>query len=82
MALTLNGSTRWPSAKELQRLGETRVGATPSQIRAILESIREAIRSTSLELHGYIKDHPDFEVVGKRMLQEWEKGTTLLHHRA
>jgi serine/threonine-protein kinase HipA len=82
MALTLNGSTRWPSAKELQRLGETRVGATPSQIRAILESIREAIRSTSLELHAYIKDHPDFEVVGKRMLQEWEKGTTLLHYSA
>ena len=29
MALTLNGSTQWPSAKELQRLGETRLGASP-----------------------------------------------------
>jgi serine/threonine-protein kinase HipA len=82
MALTLNGSTRWPSTKELQRLGETRVGATPSQVRAILESIREAIRSTSLELYAYIKDHPDFAVIGKRMLQEWEKGTTLSHNPA
>jgi serine/threonine-protein kinase HipA len=82
MALTLNGSTQWPSAKELQRLGETRVGATPSQIRAILESIQEAIRSTSLELHAYIKDHSDFAVIGKRMLQEWEKGTTLLRNPA
>ena len=82
MALTLNGSTQWPSAKELQRLGETRVGATPSQIRSILERIQEAIRSTSLELHAYIKGHPDFAVIGKRMLQEWEKGTTLFGNPA
>ena len=27
MALTLNGTTKWASAKELQRLGETRMGA-------------------------------------------------------
>jgi serine/threonine-protein kinase HipA len=77
MALTLNGSTRWPSAKELQRLGETRVGAPPSQVRAILENIREAIRSTSLELRAYNKDHPDFAVIGKRMLEEWEKGAAI-----
>ncbi len=29
MALTLNGSTRWPGAKDLQRLGETRAGLAP-----------------------------------------------------
>ena len=29
MALTLNGTTKWASPKELQRLGETRMGATP-----------------------------------------------------
>ena len=27
MALTLNGTTKWASAKELQRLGETRTEA-------------------------------------------------------
>jgi hypothetical protein len=31
MALTLNGTTKWPSAKELRRLGETRMGATPAR---------------------------------------------------
>src|SRR5215469_332644 len=30
MALTLNGSTRWPATKDLQRLGETRIGGSPS----------------------------------------------------
>src|SRR5438270_2458366 len=36
MALTLNGSTRWPTAKELRKLGETRVSLQPAKIRQIL----------------------------------------------
>jgi serine/threonine-protein kinase HipA len=75
MALTLNGSTRWPAAKELQRLGETRSGGTPSQMRNILNRIAEAIHDTSTEVRAYIKEHPDFVDIGRRMLQEWEKGT-------
>src|ERR1700728_1622990 len=55
MALTLNGSTRWPTAKELQRLGETRMGATPARVRQILERIDAAIADTSKELQAYIK---------------------------
>ena len=30
MALTLNGSARWPSVKDLQRLGEARMGGSPA----------------------------------------------------
>jgi serine/threonine-protein kinase HipA len=74
MALTLNGSTRWPAAKELQRLGETRAGATPSQAKSILQSIAEAVHSTSAEMRLYMKAHPDFAEIGERMLREWETG--------
>src|ERR1700731_3810382 len=42
MALTLNGTTKWASVKELQRLGETRMGGTPSRVRQILERIDAA----------------------------------------
>lgn len=77
MALTLNGSTRWPSTKDLQRLGETRIGGSPSQIRGILERIAEAIGSTSNEVRAYVKEHQDFADIGERMLQEWEKGAAL-----
>jgi serine/threonine-protein kinase HipA len=73
MALTLNGSTRWPTAKELQRLGETRAGGSPSQIRNILDRIAEAIHSTSAEVRVYMKEHPDFADIGRRMLREWGK---------
>ena len=44
VALTFNGSTRWPTAKELRKLGETRAGGTPAKIRQNLERIAEAIQ--------------------------------------
>jgi serine/threonine-protein kinase HipA len=77
MALTLNGTTKWASAKELQRLGETRMGGTPARVRQILERIDAAIADTSKELHAYIKAHAEFIETGNRMLQQWEQGVAL-----
>jgi serine/threonine-protein kinase HipA len=76
LALTLNGSTRWPTAKELRKLGETRGGDTPAKIRRALERIAEAIQETTAEVHAYMKEHPEFAEIGHRMLQEWENGMT------
>jgi serine/threonine-protein kinase HipA len=77
MALTLNGTTKWPNAKELLRLGETRMGGTPSRVKQILERVRAAISSTSAEVHLYIKEHGDFIEIGEKMLREWQEGSTL-----
>src|SRR5437763_654897 len=77
MALTLNGTTKWASAKELQRLGETRLGRTPARVREILQGIEAAIADTSKELRGYIKAHPEFIDIGNRMLQEWQHGVAV-----
>ena len=77
MALTLNGTTKWASAKELQRLGETRMGGTPARVREILEHITDAIADASQELRTYIKGHQEFEEIGNRMLHEWEQGIAL-----
>jgi serine/threonine-protein kinase HipA len=74
LALTLNGSTNWPTAKELRRLGETRAGGTPAKIRQILERIAEAIQDTTREVRAYMKEHQEFAEIGQRMLQEWESG--------
>jgi serine/threonine-protein kinase HipA len=76
MALTLNGSTRWPSAKELRKLGETRLGSPPSRMKQILERIDEAISATNADVRAYIRQQPDFAETGERMLQEWEKGAS------
>ena len=74
MALTLNGTTKWPKNKELQRLGETRMGASPARVKEIMGRIGEAMEATSQELRAYTKGHQEFEEVGSRMLQEWEQG--------
>ncbi len=74
MALTLNGTTKWPKAKELQRLGETRMGASPARVKEIMGRIGEAMGATSQELRAYTKGHQEFEEVGSRMLQQWEQG--------
>jgi serine/threonine-protein kinase HipA len=77
MALTLNGTTQWASAKELQRLGETRMGGSPARVRSILERIIDAVADTSKEVRAYIKRHPEFDDIGNRMLHEWEQGVAL-----
>jgi serine/threonine-protein kinase HipA len=74
MALTLNGTTKWPSAKDLRRLGEVRLGSTPARVRAILESVDTALISTAGEMRVYTKMHGEFSDIGNRMLQEWEQG--------
>ena len=76
LALTLNGSTRWPTAKELRKLGETRAGGTPAKIRQALERIAEAMHETTREVHSYMAEHPEFAEIGQRMLQEWENGAS------
>ncbi len=77
MALTLNGTTKWARAKELRRLGETRMGASPARVREIFERIDAAIADTSQELRAYIRDHQAFEEIGNRMLHEWEQGVAV-----
>lgn len=74
MALTLNGSTRWPNAKDLRRLGETRMNLKPARVRQIFEYISNALALTAQDIRCYTKDHSDFSGVGGRMLLEWEMG--------
>jgi len=77
MALTLNGSTRWPSAKELLRLGETRVGCTPAKAKQLLQKVEGAMRGTMKAVQSYVQHHPEFCEIGGRMLAEWENGIAL-----
>jgi serine/threonine-protein kinase HipA len=76
MALTLNGSTSWPSAKDLQRLGETRMGGTPARVSAILERITDAMSEVASGMAQYITSHPEFEQIGSLMLTQWQAGAT------
>jgi len=75
LALSLNGSTKWPSARDVRKFGETRMASTPAKVRLILERIHEAIQETAKEARSYLKGHPEFAEFGRRMLEEWEQGS-------
>lgn len=74
MALTLDGSTRWPTAKQLYAFGTGRQIGSPATIKAMLESIAEAVFETMGEIRQYMHDHPEFEEIGTRMLAQWDEG--------
>jgi serine/threonine-protein kinase HipA len=74
LALTLNATTRWPNARVLQRLGETRLGDPPARVKKILERIDTAISETAGEVRTYVGQYPDFAEIGERMLERWDEG--------
>lgn len=76
LALTLNGSTRWPTAQELRRLGETRGGLTAAKGRQVLERVAGGIAETAEEVAAYGRARGEFTEIGQRMVREWESGVS------
>ncbi len=74
MALTLNGSTRWPTAKQLQSFAETRQIGGPSKIKGILSQIAEAMAETINDIERYGRENPNFSDTGSRMIAAWNDG--------
>jgi len=74
MALTLNGSNLWPSAKELVQFGEQRSIGTRQTFIRVFEHISDALAETAREVESYGKQNPAFSPVGPRMLEQWQVG--------
>lgn len=51
-----------------------RSGASPARVKGILERIADAMAATAKTMRRYIKGHPGFAEVGRRMLAQWELG--------
>lgn len=73
MALTLDGSTRWPTAKQLMAFGTTRQIGSPSGIKAMLGAIAEAVFETMGELRQFMHGNREFAEIGTRMLAQWDE---------
>jgi serine/threonine-protein kinase HipA len=74
MALTLNGSNQWPSAKDLIQFGERRSLGTQRTILKIFEQIADALSDTARQVEAYAKERPEFASIGRRMIEQWELG--------
>jgi len=74
MALTLNGSTEWPTGKELLLFGESRSLGTRKSLLQRFERIRDALDETAKDVTAYGKEHPEFTAIGKQMVEQWQAG--------
>ena len=72
MALTLDGSTRWPDRAGLVRLAQTRSDLGKAEAERILENIADAMSSVAPKLKGYFSGREGG--VGERMLAAWDVG--------
>ncbi len=74
MALTLDGSTRWPTAKQLIAFGTTRQIGGPAPVKRCLTQVAEAMDATIAEIEVHIAAHRAFEEIGQRMIAIWREG--------
>jgi serine/threonine-protein kinase HipA len=74
MALTLNGSNLWPSAKDLVQFGERRSIGTRQTFVRVFEHIADALTETARDVESYARENPAFSPVGRGMLEQWDAG--------
>ncbi|MDX2274355.1 MAG: HipA domain-containing protein [Hyphomonadaceae bacterium] len=72
MALTMDGSTDWPSPDRLLRFGQTRADITAKDATSVFEQTADALSDTAKDLQRYFKNS-EYEV-GDRMREAWETG--------
>jgi len=72
MALTLDGSTKWPDRKSLVRLARTRADLSEKKAAEHMESTADAMASVAPQVRAYFASREPN--VGARMLAAWEAG--------
>ena len=58
MALTLDGSTRWPDRKSLIRLGQTRCDLSQRRSEQLIELTADALASVAPDIKRYFAERP------------------------
>jgi len=74
LALTLDGSKRFPSQKQLITFAVRQCGLTPALAKQTLEQIADALHDTLPELQRYQQEHPAFQPIGSKIRQAWLTG--------
>ncbi len=80
MALTLNGTKRWPNRKTLLEFGIRHCDLTESQASRALIEVSQAIADTKKELEEHAEEEPTFQKVAQNMLKAWEEGVRGLEY--
>jgi serine/threonine-protein kinase HipA len=74
MALTLGGSTRWPTKAQLLAFATNRQIVGVNAAEQMLAQIAEAMDETMAEMRQHMQMHPEFREIGERMVTIWGDG--------
>ena len=72
MALTVDGSTKWPDRKGLIRLAQTRSDLSLRKVEEVLEATADAMSAVATDVKKYFASQEG--EVGLRMLNAWDVG--------
>jgi serine/threonine-protein kinase HipA len=78
LALTLDGTKRWPEAKRLVRFGVQRCQLTTTAAKTIVAEVAEAVAQVSRELDMLADLDPQAKDIGDRMRTVWMEGVAAL----
>ena len=74
MALTLNGTNQWPTAKDLIRFGEARSLGTRRALIEVFEHISDSLSDTATDIKAHARENREFAPVADNMMAKWEEG--------
>lgn len=74
MALTLDGTPKWPDLKQLTKLGTVRCGLSPKDVAMIIDRVGTAVSEARNDLQAYANDDLSFADVASAMAAQWEIG--------
>jgi serine/threonine-protein kinase HipA len=73
-ALSIGGTKKWWPRKVLERFAVSHLSLPVSKVIDTIERMAEAVTETRTGISSYLKDHPEFSVIGERMLVAWNEG--------
>ena len=74
MALTMNGSKRWPKRQELLGFARDHCGLQPKQAVRALDEIKQGVQETQKDLLQSVRHMDGFSAIGKHMHAAWMEG--------
>ncbi len=77
LALTLNGTKRWPHAKMLMNFACQHCQLSKIQALKIINEVNLGMNIVREEVISHQKNHPDFTEIGEKMLAAWDAGIVL-----
>jgi serine/threonine-protein kinase HipA len=74
MALTLDGSKKWPDRRRLIKLGQTRADLGATLISRIFEETADVISDVSPEVEKFFKKKSKYPNIGELIIAAWQSG--------